>query len=222
MNKLNTLLCIGLSVLLICLATVASATDLNPPQKVIHDTSKLLYNVVKNDKEKLDNRDYVFQLVNDVLEPRVDLEKISRLVLGKYWRTASDEQKTRFQKEFKDLFVNTYATAFNEFDEWTVNFLPMTFDPTQTRVIVKTEIIQPSRPPVAVDYRMAVNKEGEWKAYDVIIEGISMITNYKSSFAQTIRNAGGLDEVIQQLAEKNKRSEEAASQLAFDKASNDS
>ena len=222
MNKLNAFLRIGLSVLLICLATVASAEDLNPPQKVIHDTSKLLYNVVKNDQEKLDDRDYVFQLVNDVLEPRVDLEKISRLVLGKYWRKASDEQKTRFQKEFKDLFVNTYATAFNEFNEWTVNFLPMTLDPTQTRVIVKTEIIQPSRPPVAVDYRMAINKTGEWKAYDVIIEGISMVTNYKSSFAQTIKNAGGLDKVIQQLAEKNKRSEEAASQLAFDKASNDS
>ena len=222
MNKLNAFLRIGLSVLLLGLATIANAEDLNPPQKVINDTSKHLYNVVKNDKEKLDDRDYVFQLVNDVLEPRVDLEKISRLVLGKYWRKASDEQKTQFQKEFKDLFVNTYATAFNEFNEWTVHFLPMTLDPTQTRVIVKTEIIQPSRPPVAVNYRMAVDKKGEWKAYDVIIEGISMVTNYKSSFATTIKNAGGLDKVIQQLAEKNKQSEDAASQLAFEKASSES
>lgn len=222
MNKLNAFIRIGLSVLLLSVATIASAEDLNPPQKVIQDTSELLYNIVKNDKEKLANRDYVFQLVNDVLEPRVDLEKISKLVLGKYWRKATDEQKTQFQKEFKDLFVNTYATAFNEFGEWTVHFLPMTLDPTQTRIIVKTEIIQPSRPPVAVNYRMAINKEGEWKAYDVIIEGISMVTNYKSSFATTIKNAGGLDKVIQQLADKNKQSEEAASQLAFDKASSKS
>lgn len=222
MNKLNAFIRIGLSVLLLSVATIANAEDLNPPQKVIQDTSELLYNIVKNDKEKLANRDYVFQLVNDVLEPRVDLEKISKLVLGKYWRKATDEQKTQFQKEFKDLFVNTYATAFNEFGEWTVHFLPMTLDPTQTRIIVKTEIIQPSRPPVAVNYRMAINKEGEWKAYDVIIEGISMVTNYKSSFATTIKNAGGLDKVIQQLADKNKQSEEAASQLAFDKASSKS
>ncbi len=222
MNKLNAFIRIGLSVLLLSVATIASAEDLNPPQKVIQDTSELLYNIVKNDKEKLANRDYVFQLVNDVLEPRVDLEKISKLVLGKYWRKATDEQKTQFQKEFKDLFVNTYATAFNEFGEWTVHFLPMTLDPTQTRIIVKTEIIQPSRPPVAVNYRMAINKEGKWKAYDVIIEGISMVTNYKSSFATTIKNAGGLDKVIQQLADKNKQSEEAASQLAFDKASSKS
>ena len=222
MNKLNAFLRIGLSVLLISLATVASARDLNPPQKVIQDTSELLYSIIKNDKEKLDDRDYIFQLVNEVLEPRVDLEKISRLVLGKYWRKASDEQKTLFQKEFKNLFVNTYATAFNEFEEWTVHFLPMTLDPTKKRLIVKTEIIQPSRPPVAVNYRMAVNKEGEWKAYDVIIEGISMVTNYKASFAKTIKKAGGLDKVIQQLAEKNKQSEETSSQLALDEASSES
>ena len=222
MNKLNAFLRIGLSVLLISLATVASARDLNPPQKVIQDTSELLYSIIKNDKEKLDDRDYIFQLVNEVLEPRVDLEKISRLVLGKYWRKASDEQKTLFQKEFKNLFVNTYATAFNEFEEWTVHFLPMTLDPTKKRLIVRTEIIQTSRPPVAVNYRMAVNKEGEWKAYDVIIEGISMVTNYKASFAKTIKKAGGLDKVIQQLAEKNKQSEETSSQLALDEASSES
>jgi len=222
MNKLNAFLRIGLSVLFISLASVASAKDLNAPQKVIQDTSELLYSIIKNDKEKLDDRDYIFQLVNEVLEPRVDLEKISRLVLGKYWRNASDEQKTLFQKEFKNLFVNTYATAFNEFEEWTVHFLPMTLDPTKKRLIVKTEIIQPSRPPVAVNYRMAVNKEGEWKAYDVIIEGISMVTNYKASFATTIKKAGGLDKVIQQLAEKNKQSEETSSQLAHDEASSES
>jgi len=222
MNKLNAFLRIGLSVLFISLASVASAKDLNAPQKVIQDTSELLYSIIKNDKEKLDDRDYIFQLVNEVLEPRVDLEKISRLVLGKYWRKASDEQKTLFQKEFKNLFVNTYATAFNEFEEWTVHFLPMTLDPTKKRLIVKTEIIQPSRPPVAVNYRMAVNKEGEWKAYDVIIEGISMVTNYKASFAKTIKKAGGLDKVIQQLAEKNKQSEETSSQLALDEASSES
>ena len=222
MNKLNAFLRIALSVLLISLATIASARDLNPPQKVIQDTSELLYSIIKNDKEKLDDRDYIFQLVNEVLEPRVDLDKISKLVLGKYWRKASDAQKTQFQKEFKDLFVNTYATAFNEFDEWTVHFLPMTLDATKTRLIVKTEIIQPSRPPVAVNYRMAINKAGEWKVYDVIIEGISMVTNYKASFAKTIKKAGGLDKVIQQLAEKNKQSEEASSQLAFDEASSES
>ncbi|MBV1875923.1 MAG: ABC transporter substrate-binding protein [Cycloclasticus sp.] len=221
MNKLKGFLTIGLLAFLISIASLASASDLNAPQKVIQETSDLLYDIIQKDKDRLDDRDYVFQLVNEVLEPRVDLDKVSKLVLGKYWRKATDEQKTQFQKEFKGLLVNTYATAFNEFDEWTIHFIPMALDPTKKRLIVKTEIIQPSRPPVAVNYRMAINKTGNWKAYDVIIEGISMVTNYKASFSKTIKKAGGLDKVIQQLAEKNKLSE-TSSQLAQDDVSNKS
>lgn len=221
MNKLKGFLTIGLLAFLISIASLASASGLNAPQKVIQETSDLLYDIIQKDKDRLDDRDYVFQLVNEVLEPRVDLDKVSKLVLGKYWRKATDEQKTQFQKEFKGLLVNTYATAFNEFDEWTIHFIPMALDPTKKRLIVKTEIIQPSRPPVAVNYRMAINKTGNWKAYDVIIEGISMVTNYKASFSKTIKKAGGLDKVIQQLAEKNKLSE-TSSQLAQDDVSNKS
>jgi len=221
MNKLKGLLTTGLLAFLISITSLASASDLNAPQQVIQETSDLLYGIIQKDKDRLDDRDYVFQLVNEVLEPRVDLDKVSKLVLGKYWRKATDEQKTQFQKEFKGLLVNTYATAFKEFDEWTVHFIPMKLDPTKKRLTIKTEIIQPSRPPVAVNYRMAVNKSGEWKAYDVIIEGISMVTNYKASFSKTIKKAGGLDKVIQQLAEKNKLSE-ASSQLAQDETSDKS
>jgi len=221
MNKINGLLNAGLLALLACLSAQASANDLNAPQQVIKETSDLVYKVVQNDKSKLDDRNYVFELVNEILEPRVDLDKVSKLVLGKYWRTANDEQKVQFQKEFKGLLVNTYATAFKEFDEWTIHFIPMPFDSTEKRLIVKTEIIQPSRPPVAVDYRMALNETGEWKAYDVIIEGISMVTNYKASFSKTIKAAGRLDKVILQLAEKNKLSE-TSSQLALDKANKNS
>jgi len=221
MNKLKGLLTTGLLAFLISITSLASASDLNAPQQVIQETSDLLYGIIQKDKDRLDDRDYVFQLVNEVLEPRVDLDKVSKLVLGKYWRKATDEQKTQFQKEFKGLLVNTYATAFKEFDEWTVHFIPMKLDPTKKRLTIKTEIIQPSRPPVAVNYRMAVNKSGEWKAYDVIIEGISMVTNYKASFSKTIKKAGGLDKVIRQLAEKNKLSE-ASSQLAQDETSDKS
>ena len=221
MNKLKGFLTVGLFAFALTISSFASAEDLNPPQQVIQETSDLLHDILQKDKSKLDDLDYVFQLVNEVLEPRVDLNKISRLVLGKHWRKASEEQKTSFQKEFKGLLVNTYATAFKEFDEWTIHFIPMTFDPTDTRLMVKTEIIQPSRPPVAVNYRMALNKAGEWKAYDVIIEGISMVTNYKASFSKTIKNAGGLDQVIQQLAEKNKLSE-TDSQLVREETSNKS
>jgi len=196
--------------LLMTAASSVSATELSPPQQVIQDTSDLLYSIIKSDKGKLNDREYIFQLVHDVIEPRVDLNKISKLVLGKYWRKASKQQRIEFQQEFKHLLINTYATAFNEFEDWTVKFLLTSATKSKKRVVVKTEMILTSRPPIAINYRMARNKAGEWKAYDVIIEGISMVTNYKGSFAKSIKKKGGLANVIQQLADKNKRSREEA------------
>jgi len=219
MNTMKRLLSASLLALLISAPLSVSASELNPPQQIIQETSDLLYCIIQSDKEKLNDREFIFQLVHDVVEPRVDLNKISRLVLGKYWRKASSEQKAHFQKEFKDLLVNTYATAFNEFEDWTVKFLPMSFDAKKKRAIVKTEMILPSRPPIAINYRMAKNKAGDWKAYDIIIEGISMVTNYKGSFAKSIKRNGGLGHVIQQLADKNKRSEAEANKPAIETAS---
>ncbi|MEH6502531.1 MAG: ABC transporter substrate-binding protein [Cycloclasticus sp.] len=219
MNKINGILLTGLFFVLSAVHVTVAADELNEPQKVIQETSNLLYNIVKNDQAKLNDRAYIFKLVDEVLEPRVDLDKISKLVLGKYWRTATDKQKNDFQKEFKNLLVNTYATAFTEFEEWTVHFLPISMAADDDRVIVKTEIIQPSRPPVAVDYRMALNKNGEWKAYDVIIEGISMVTNYRGSFATSIRNSGGLENVIKALIEKNEQSKTSSLALSAETTS---
>jgi|TARA_R110002096_G_scaffold246654_8_gene438948 phospholipid transport system substrate-binding protein len=206
MKKINGFYSLGLTLLLLTFHSNTFAAELNAPQQVIQETSDLLYDIVKKDKDKLGNREYIFNLVDDVIEPRVDLDKVSKLVLGKYWRTASTQQKTQFQKEFKGLLVNTYATAFTEFQDWTVHFLPMSLNADDSRVIVKTEIIQAARPPVSVDYRMALDNDGQWKAYDVIIEGISMVTNYKGSFATSIKNSGGLENVIKALAEKNEQS----------------
>jgi len=208
MKQIRKLITFGLFALLTSTNTFAFATDLNAPQKVILETSDLLHSIITKEEDQLGNRQFVFQLVNEVVEPRVDLNKISKLILGKHWRKATDVQKAQFQKEFKNLLVNTYATAFTEFDDWTVNFLPMSLNPSDKRVVVKSEIITSSRPPIAVNYRMAKNKEGEWKAYDVIIEGISMVTNYKGSFSSSIKRSGGLDNVIKDLAAKNKQSEE--------------
>jgi len=153
---------------------------------------------------------------------RVDLNKISKLILGKHWRKATDVQKAQFQKEFKNLLVNTYATAFTEFNDWTVKFLPMSLDPADKRVVVKSEIITASRPAIAVNYRMAKNKAGEWKAYDVIIEGISMVTNYKGSFSSSIKRSGGIDNVIKDLAAKNKLSEDASKKQDLEEVSDNS
>ncbi len=222
MKKINGLILLSVLVLLTSTHSFAFAADLNAPQKAILETSDLLHDIVSKEKEQLGDRQFVFQLVNEVVEPRVDLNKISKLILGKHWRKATDVQKAQFQKEFKNLLVNTYATAFTEFNDWTVKFLPMSLDPADKRVVVKSEIITASRPAIAVNYRMAKNKAGEWKAYDVIIEGISMVTNYKGSFSSSIKRSGGIDNVIKDLAAKNKLSEDASKKQDLEEVSDNS
>lgn len=203
--------CLAVLIMILALPVASYANDLNNAQLVIKETSDQLYKILQTDRDALANdRQRVLQLVDEVIEPRVDLNKVSRLVLGKYWRKASPDQRAAFQREFKSLLVNTYATAFTEFGEWQIHFIPMTIKEGAKRAMVKTEIIQPSRPPIAVNYRMAINKENKWKAYDIIIEGISMVTNYKSGFANSIKRSGGLDKIIEDLAAKNKASVSAA------------
>jgi len=178
----------------------ALAIELNPAQQPIQQTSDKLYQILQTDREALQNdRQLVLRLVDEVVEPHVDFDRVSALVLGKHWRSAAPQQREAFKEAFKALLVNTYATAFTEFTEWSVHFLPMTLEQGTKKVIVKTQVIQPGAPPVAVDYRMRLSKEGRWQMYDVIIEGISMVTNYRTGFAQQIKQSGGLDALIAEL-----------------------
>ncbi|MEY4767938.1 MAG: hypothetical protein RL637_577, partial [Pseudomonadota bacterium] len=124
-------------------------------------------------------------------------------VLGKHWKTASEDEKKRFKQEFQLLIIRSYSRAFTEFKEWSVKFLPLETTDNPDKVVVKTEIIQPGLQPIAISYKMAQNK-GEWKAYDITIEGVSLVTNYRSSFNADIERSGSLTSVIEDLAKRNK------------------
>lgn len=194
----------ALLVLTCVLSSAVMASDLNAAQQPIQQTSERLFQILQTDRDALkSDRALVFKLVEEVVEPRVDFEKVSALVLGKYWRSADAAQRAAFQQEFKALLVNTYATAFTEFQDWSIHFVPMTLADGEERVIVRTQVIQPTVPPIAVDYRMSKNEAGEWLVYDVAIEGISMVTNYRTSFARQIKQAGGLESLITELQRKN-------------------
>ena len=183
------------------LVPVHAAENLLPPQQIIQATSTKLQAVLEEENYKI-NFARANQLVDEVLEPYVDFNRVSALVLGKHWKQASKEQKIRFRQEFRDLLVRTYASAFNEYIEWDVKFLPIQMEPSAKKIIVKTEILQPSTKPVAVNYRMIKTKE-DWKVYDVIIEGISLVTNYRSTFNNQIARTGSLDAVIKSLVTRN-------------------
>ncbi len=177
------------------------ADDLLPPQQAIHTASMQL-------QEKLQQKSFtkdfskITEYVKEVIYPHTDFDRIAALVLGKLWKTATTDERERFKHEFQTLLVRTYSRAFIEFKEWTVRFLPLEMEAGAAKVIVKTQVLQPGIQPIAVDYRMALHN-GDWKAYDIMIEGVSLVTNYRTTFSNEVQTKGSLNAVIDGLAKRN-------------------
>lgn len=178
-----------------------NAADLLPPQQAIQTASTQLQQKLQ-DKSFTKDFKKITEFVNDVIYPHTDFDRIAALVLGKIWKTASADERERFKHEFQTLLVRTYSRAFVEFKEWSVRFLPMEMENGATKVIVKTEVLQPSTQPISVDYRMALNN-GDWKAYDIMIEGVSLVTNYRTTFSNEIQTKGTLNAIIDGLVKRN-------------------
>lgn len=182
--------------------TESIATELLPPQKVIKRVSDQLQLKMANENFIV-NFNKITKYVNQTIFPTVNFNKISQLVLGTLWKQATPTQKIKFQKEFKILLLRTYARAFFEFKEWTIRYLPLKkFSPNVTRITVKTQVLQPNIKPINVDYRMGLF-EGKWKIYDIKIEGISLVINYRASFKNEVKRLGDLNSIIAKLVAKN-------------------
>ncbi|WP_052761231.1 MlaC/ttg2D family ABC transporter substrate-binding protein [Sedimenticola thiotaurini] len=188
--------------LLVCLPFTAVAEELAGPQQVIQRISDELQVVLMENQARMqEDPAFVYQLANDVLLPHVDFHRVSSLVLGKYWRRATAEQKKAFSREFQRLLVRTYATAFREFQGWEISYAPLRMSEGDSDVSVHTQVKRAGAAPVEVVYRMHI-RDGDWKAYDVKIEGISLVTNYRSSFAKEVRRKG-MQGLIQRITELN-------------------
>lgn len=173
------------------------------PDQLVKKTADDVIEVIKNDKDiQAGNQQKIFALAEEKILPNFDFEKVARLVLGKNWTNATPEQKTAFQAEFKTLLLRTYATALSKYKNQVIEYKPFRMEPSAESATVKTAIQQPGGDPIAVDYTLG--KKGEdWKVYDIVIEGVSLVTNYRSQFAQEIRQ-NGLDSLTKKLADKNK------------------
>lgn len=200
-HYLKVFLILGLGFFANTFASHVNAGELVEPQKVIEDASSQLKSRMQDPGFTKDFRK-ITEFVHTVIYPRADFELISSLVLGKLWKDASVTEKEAFKKEFQTLLIRTYSRAFVEFKEWSVRFLPMNAEEDPRKIMVKTEILQPSVQPIAVNYRMLLNK-GQWKVYDILIEGVSLVSNYRTSFKNEVERTGSLQEVINQLAKRN-------------------
>lgn len=177
------------------------AENLQPPQQIIQSVSTKIQQKL-SDKSFTKNFAEVTRFVNGIIDPHTDFDKIAPLVLGKHWKTATTDEQERFKHEFQTLIVRTYSRAFVEYNDWTMRFMPLEMTNESTKVIVKTQVLQPGLQPVDVNYRMLLSN-GDWKVYDIMIEGVSLVTNYRSTFNDEIQSKGSLSAVIDSLVKRN-------------------
>lgn len=158
--------------------------------------------ILKKDKDLQSDPEKVYALAEDKILPNFNFDRVSRLVLGKNYTKATKEQQEAFQKEFRTLLIHTYASALSKYRNQIIEYKPLRDISDPSQVVVKTLILQPGGQPLGVDY--SLEQVGDtWKVYDIVIEGVSLVTNYRGQFSAEIRQ-GGIDGLIQRISEKNK------------------
>lgn len=174
------------------------------PDVLARTTTNEVLTILKQDKELQNgNLTKVYQLVEAKILPNFDFNRMTQLVIGKHWSRATAQQKQALVTEFRNLLVRTYSSSLTAFTNQTVEFKPMVVKPDDTDVTVRSEIRQPGGQPIPIDYRMYKTSFG-WKIYDVTIDGVSLVTNYRSSFSSAIRQ-NGIDGLIKTLADQSGR-----------------
>jgi phospholipid transport system substrate-binding protein len=187
---------------LLLASTMHMATAADDPTSVVRDTAERVLDSLRGDRARYQDDEALFELVREVVFPRLDRERTAQWVLGANWRTATPAQREQFIAEFSDLLLRTYGTALRQYDSEKLNYLPAHAPAGANRVTVRTEIIRPDGPKVSVDY-LLTNRSGEWKVYDVIIENVSMVVTYRSEYAAIIKR-DGMDGLLKQLAVRNR------------------
>lgn len=183
-------------------AVAAAAAEIAPDVLARTVTDEVLA-IVRADKDlQTGQPQKVAQLVETKVLPHFNFQRMTRLAVGRNWRQTTPDQQNALIEEFKTLLVRTYATAFTQYRNQTVDYRPVRMAPNDTDVIVKSLIRQPAGQPIAIDYSME-KLAGAWKVYDVRIEGISLVENYRNTFNSEIQR-GGVDGLIRTLREKNR------------------
>ena len=198
MKRLSSII---LGFVLFCASAIAHANV--PADVFVKGVADDVLTIVKKDKDiQNGDQEKIFALAEEKIMPNFNFDHVCRLVLGKNFSKASKEQQDAFQREFRTLLIRTYASALSKYRNQTIEYKPMRDIADDKQVTVKTQILQPGGQPIAVHYTLEQMSD-VWKVYDITIEGVSLVTNYRGQFSNEIRQ-GGMDGLIQKLVEKNK------------------
>ncbi|AJP48719.1 signal peptide protein [Rugosibacter aromaticivorans] len=180
------------------------------PDALIKSVSGEVLEIIRADKDiQSGNIQKAADLVEKKIAPNFDFLHMTRLALGRDWRQASAEQQKALANEFQILLVRTYSRALTEYKNQTIDVKPLALKSGETDVKVRSEIKQPGAKAIQLDYYLQKDNAG-WKIYDIEVAGISLVTNYRESFANEVRNSG-IDGLLKTLQTKNKSGDTVAS-----------
>ncbi|HLU06069.1 MAG TPA: ABC transporter substrate-binding protein [Woeseiaceae bacterium] len=193
MRKLLLIVTLGLA----SLAAMAAQAQ-QAPDEFVREAAELLDEAVSERKEELtSNRQALYELIDEILLPRFDRRYAAQLVLGRHWRAASEAQREQFIEAFYQSLMRQYSDGLLEFDLSQLKILPYRGDPSKPRTVVRTVVVLDDGTEAPVDYGL-VKKDSGWQVFDVTIEGISYVRNFRAEFNSEIQ-AKGLDAVIERL-----------------------
>jgi len=174
------------------------------PDTLVDNTAQEVLTIVRQDKElRAGNTAKILDLVEAKVLPHFNFTRMTRLAMGKNWPKATPEQQQELVKEFRTLLVRTYSNALSTYSDYKITVEPLKSKAGETDTTVKSKVIQDNgQQPVDIDYSMEKTSDG-WKVYDVTVAGVSLVTNYRSTFNSQVRD-GGVEKLIKTLAEKNR------------------
>ena len=184
-------------------SSVASAAD-HPAQAMVVKSITSMLDVLKNDGTRVKAEpEYVQARVEELIVPNLDFDTMTKLAVGKFWKKADASQKTELVVEFKKLLLNTYTGALSQYSGETIEFEPFRAEKRDDRAVVRSKFSQTVGSDVPVIYKLR-EKDG-WSIYDIEVNSISLVTSYRSAFANEISN-GGIAGLIKTLKERNSKS----------------
>lgn len=189
-------------VLLFMLMAFNTSAFAESPKELIKSTTEL---VLENIKQNLVNYKKepksLYQFVDKTVLRYFDFERMTNLALGRYQRKIKDQQRAPMKQEFQKLLVRTYSKALLEYEDQKILYLPSKGSVAKGDVTIRTEIDQPGGFPIPLNYKMYL-KDGQWFVYDISVDNVSLVTNYRSSFSREIKKIG-IDGLIKSLQERN-------------------
>lgn len=201
--KRNSILSLLVFAMLSAMSYTSSALANDDASKLVDETTVAIKAAIKKERDVLaKDRNRLMELVDKIVLPHFDFAKMSNWALGKYWNEASKDQQSKFASEFRKLLVRTYAVALLDNVDRKISIVSSEVNKkSDKKVMVKTEVEQDGGFPIPIDYKMHM-VGAEWKVYDVVIDGISLVSNYRTSFANEIKKSG-IESVIASLKQRN-------------------